>query len=41
LIVGLMQSYGALFFPNAYLFLIYLIMALVLLFRPRGLLGRA
>lgn len=40
LIVGLMQSYGALFFPNAYLFLIYLIMALVLLFRPRGLLGR-
>lgn len=39
LIVGLANAYGILLFPAIELFLIYLIMALVLLFRPRGLFG--
>ncbi len=39
LIVGLMKAYGVLLFPAADLFMIYLIMALVLLFRPKGLFG--
>lgn len=39
LIVGLIKAYGVLLFPVADLFMIYLIMALVLLFRPKGLLG--
>ncbi len=37
LIVGLATAYGILFFPAIELFLVYLIMALVLLFRPQGL----
>jgi branched-subunit amino acid ABC-type transport system permease component len=39
LIIGLMKAYGVLLFPDADLFMTYLIMALVLLFRPKGLLG--
>lgn len=39
LIVGLANAYGILLFPAIELFLIYLVMALVLLFRPQGLLG--
>lgn len=37
LIVGMANALGILFFPAVELFLIYLIMALVLIFRPRGL----
>lgn len=40
-ILGLLNSYGALFFPEAYVFLKYLLMASVLLVRPKGLLGGA
>jgi branched-subunit amino acid ABC-type transport system permease component len=39
LVIGLMKAYGVLLFPDADLFMTYLIMALVLLFRPKGLLG--
>lgn len=39
LIVGLVTAYGILLFPGLELFLIYVIMALVLLIRPKGLLG--
>src|SRR5699024_7212580 len=39
LIVGVANAYSALLFPAATLFLSYLIMALVLLLRPRGLFG--
>ncbi len=39
LIVGLANAYGILLFPTIELFLIYLLMALVLLVRPKGLLG--
>lgn len=38
-IVGLANAYGILLFPDVELFLIYGIMALVLLVRPQGLLG--
>ncbi len=38
-IIGLMKSYGVLLFPDADLFMTYLIMAVVLLFRPKGLLS--
>lgn len=40
-IVGLANAYGVLLFPDVQLFLIYGIMALVLLVRPEGLLGGA
>jgi len=39
LIIGLMKAYGVLLFPDADLFMTYAIMALVLLVRPKGLLG--
>ncbi|KKM10450.1 hypothetical protein SY88_13865 [Clostridiales bacterium PH28_bin88] len=39
LIVGLANAYGILLFPTIELFLIYLLMAVVLLVRPKGLLG--
>jgi len=39
LIVGLVSAYGILLFPGVELFLIYVIMALVLLIKPKGLLG--
>jgi branched-subunit amino acid ABC-type transport system permease component len=38
-IVGLANAYGILLFPTVELFLIYLIMAVVLLVKPQGLLG--
>lgn len=38
-IVGLANAYGVLLFPDLELFLIYAIMALVLLVKPEGLLG--
>lgn len=38
-IVGLANAYGVLLFPDLQLFLIYAIMALVLLVKPEGLLG--
>jgi branched-chain amino acid transport system permease protein len=41
LIVGLTTAYGGMFFPGVELFVIYLIMALVLLVRPEGLFGEA
>ena len=39
LVIGLLKAYGVLLFPDADLFMTYLIMALVLLLRPKGLLG--
>lgn len=41
LIVGLTTAYGGMFFPGVELFLIYLIMALVLMVRPEGMFGEA
>lgn len=40
IIVGLANAFGILLFPSVELFLIYLVMALVLLVKPQGLLGR-
>lgn len=41
LVVGLATAYGILLLPGVELFAIYLVMAVVLLVRPQGLLGRA
>lgn len=41
LLVGLVDGFGRLFFPQLALFLIFALMALVLALRPQGLLGRA
>jgi branched-subunit amino acid ABC-type transport system permease component len=40
LIVGVLSAYGTLFFPVFELFFIFVIMAVVLLFRPQGLFAR-
>jgi len=40
LIVGILSAYGTLLFPVFELALIYMVMAVVLLFRPQGLFGR-
>jgi len=40
LIVGVLTAYGILFFPIFELFIIFVVMAIVLLIRPEGLLGR-
>jgi branched-chain amino acid transport system permease protein len=40
LIIGLVEAFGALFLENFVLVLIYLVMVIVLLFRPFGLFGK-
>ena len=40
-VIGLIDSFGKVYFPDFSLFTIYLAMIIVLLVRPRGLLGRA
>jgi branched-chain amino acid transport system permease protein len=40
LLVGLVDGFGRLFFPQVAMFLIFALMALVLALRPEGLLGR-
>jgi branched-chain amino acid transport system permease protein len=40
LLVGLTQTFGAVLLPQFSLFVVYALMAAILLFRPRGLLGR-
>ncbi len=41
ILVGLVQSFGLLFFPELALVFIFLVMAVILTIRPNGLLGRA
>ena len=40
LIVGVVETLGKVFFPQLAMFIIFVLMALVLLFRPQGLLGK-
>jgi branched-chain amino acid transport system permease protein len=40
LLIGLTDTFGKVFFPGISSFLVYLLMALVLLWRPNGILGR-
>jgi len=40
LLIGLLHAFGILLFPKATLFLIFLVMAVVLVARPQGLLGK-
>jgi branched-subunit amino acid ABC-type transport system permease component len=40
LLVGVLSAYGTLLFPVFELFIIYLLMAVVLLIKPEGLFGR-
>ena len=41
LLIGIIDSFGKVYFPDFALFTVYLSMILILLFRPYGLLGRA
>lgn len=41
LIVGLTTAYGGMFFPGVELFLVYFVMAIVLMIRPEGMFGEA
>jgi branched-chain amino acid transport system permease protein len=41
LLVGLMDAFGKIFFPNASSLIIYALMALVLVWRPEGLFGKS
>ena len=41
LLIGEIITLGVLFWPEAAMTLVYVFMALILLFRPRGLFGRA
>jgi branched-chain amino acid transport system permease protein len=41
LVIGLVDSYGKAFFPELAYFTIYLVLIIILLFRPSGLMGRA
>jgi len=40
LIIGQLQSFGALLIPEVSMALIYVLMAVVLIFKPSGLLGK-
>ncbi len=40
LLIGMLQSFGVLIFPKLTLVLVFLVMAIVLMLRPQGLLGR-
>jgi branched-chain amino acid transport system permease protein len=41
LVIGLVDAYGKAFFPELAYFTIYLVLIIILLFRPSGLMGRA
>jgi branched-chain amino acid transport system permease protein len=41
LVIGLVDAYGKAFFPELAYFTIYLVLIIILLFRPAGLMGRA
>ena len=41
LLIGIIDSFGRVYFPDIALFTVYLTMILILLFKPYGLLGRA
>jgi branched-chain amino acid transport system permease protein len=40
LLIGLTDTFGKVFFPSVSSFLVYLLMAIVLLWRPNGILGQ-